>query len=141
MRVKRCFDILFLILGLAVTGTALAADPPPRFPNEHISLADWQAYLDEVKLIPDVHCEKSRRSELYCVSDSLTSIWVFTETDHPAHPAVSTVVLAVYTHSDGMLFRAYYAGNESAFRAWAVSAIGDPPIMDKWMQAPFKGGA
>jgi hypothetical protein len=139
MRIKQRFDTLILILGFAVTSSALA-DPPAKFPDEHISLADWQAYLDEVKSIPDVRCENTQRHELYCVSDSRTSIWVFTEKENPAHPAVATRVLVIYPRSDGILFRAYYAGNEPAFRAWEGYAIGNPPIVDKWMQAPFKGG-
>jgi hypothetical protein len=139
MRIKRRFDALFLVLALTVTSSALAADPPPRFPGEHISLADWQSYLDEVKSIPDVRCEITQQHELYCVSDSLTSIWVFTEKDNPAYPAVATGVLVVYPHADGILFRAYYAGNEPAFRAWEGYAIGNPAIVDKWMRAAFKG--
>jgi hypothetical protein len=86
--------------------SALAADPPPRFLNEHISLADWQAYLDEVKSIPDVQCDKTQHSELYCVSDSRTTAWVFTTEGHPAHPAVATGVLATYGQvAAGILFR------------------------------------
>lgn len=140
MLIKRPFDALFLILALTVMNSALAADPPPRFPDEHISLADWQAYVHEVKSIPGVQCENTRQHELYCLSDSLTSIWVFTEKDNPAYPAVATGVLVVGPHADGFLLRAYYAGSEAAFRAWEGQAIGNLRIVDKWMQAPFSKG-
>jgi hypothetical protein len=129
------FATLMLVLALAVGMTSRASDPTPRFAHEHISLAEWQTYLEEVTLVPDVRCEDTKRHERYCVSDSLTSIWVFTEPGHPAHPAVSTGVFVTYPQSYGVVHRAYYAGDEPAFRAWAVSALGDLLILDKWKQA------
>jgi hypothetical protein len=132
----RYVETLFLIFGFAVSSCVLAADPPPRFPNEHIILTDWQSYLSEVNSIPDVHCEKTQKSALYCISDSQTAVWVFTIEGHPAHPAVATVVLVVYGQTAaGILFRGYYAGDESAFRGWEAGALGNSPIFDKWMHA------
>jgi hypothetical protein len=132
---------LILTLAFALSSSASAADPPPRFPNEHINLADWQAYLDEVKAIPDVHCDVTRKSELYCLSDSRTSAWVFTTEGHPAYPAVVTGALATYGQvAAGILFRGYYAGSESAFRAWEGSALGNPGIFQEWQQIALKRG-
>ena len=137
MHINRSRETLFLILGLAMSVSAVAADPPPRFANEQITLADWQIYLDEVTSLPSVICKDTPRYERSCVSESLKSVWVFTRQGHPAHPAVSTGVLVVYTHAAGILLRGYYAGNESAFEAWVASAFSDVPNLDKWTQEPF----
>jgi hypothetical protein len=132
---------VILTLAFAMSSSASVADPPPRFPNEHITLADWQAYLGEVKLIPDVHCDVTPKSELYCLSNSRASAWVFTTEGHPAHPAVVTGVLATYgLAAAGIMFRAYYAGSESAFRAWEGYALGNPPIFQEWQQMALKRG-
>jgi len=136
----RYVETLFLIFGFAVSSCVLAADPPPRFSHEHINLTEWQSYLNEVTSIPGVHCEKTQKSELYCISDSQISVWVFTVDGHPAHPAVATGVLVVYGQAAaGILFRAYYAGDETAFLAWEARALGNPPIVDTWMQAVAEG--
>jgi hypothetical protein len=124
---------LILAIAFAMSSSAFAADPSARFPNEQISLADWQAYLDEVKLISDVHCDVTPKNELYCLSDSRGSVWVFTIDGHPAHPAVVTGVMVTAPHGgSGMLLRAYYGGNESAFRAWQGLALGYRPIFREW---------
>jgi len=138
MHIDRRFATLILVLALAMGMTSHAADPTPRFAHEHISWAEWQTYLEEVTLVPDVRCEDTKRNERYCVSDSLTSIWVFTKSGHPAHPAVSTGVFVTYPKGYGVLHRAYYGGDEPAFRAWAVSALGDLLILDKWKQAAWR---
>jgi hypothetical protein len=140
MNTRRNIETLFLIFGFAVSSCVLAADPPPRFPHEPITPTEWESYLSEVNAIPDVRCEKTPKSELYCVSDMRTSVWVFTIEGHPAHPAIATGVLVVYGQAAaGILFRGYYAGDESAFRAWEAGALGNPPVFDKWMQAVREG--
>ena len=136
MRIKVGHATLSLVLWLS-GNFAMAGDPPPRFPNEQISLADWQEYLDEVRSIPDVQCQNTPRHELSCLSDKLRAIWVFTIPGHPAHPAVSTGVLVVYTRSAGILFRGYYAGDLSAFNAWAPDAYRNLTIQDKWTHDAF----
>jgi hypothetical protein len=131
MRIKFGHATLLLALGLS-GGFVTAADPPPRFPNEQITLSDWQTYLDEVRSIPDVRCQNTPRRELSCLSDKLRAIWVFTSPGHPAHPAISTGVLVVYSQSAGILFRGYYAGDELAFNAWAPDAYRNLTVQDKW---------
>lgn len=137
MRIKIHSATLSIILAIISAAPADAAGPPPRFPREQITLTEWQTYRDEVTSIPDVRCENTQRNEILCVSESLKSVWAFTELGNPAHPAVSTGVLVVYAHSSGILFRGYYAGNEAAYDKWAPNAYSDLPILDKWTQAPF----
>jgi hypothetical protein len=136
MRFSQGSTTLCLTLGL-LAGAAFAADPPPRFPNQQITLADWQTYLDEVRSIPDARCHNTQTRELYCVSDALKSVWVFTAPGHPAHPAVSTGVLVVYPQSAGILAGGHYAGSESAFYEWEGNSWSNDPILDKWLQAAF----
>jgi hypothetical protein len=130
-----------LILSFVATLALAAEPPPPRFPNEHISSADWETYLSEVRSVADVHCEDTPRKETYCISNSLTSAWVFTKAGHPAHPAVATGVLDAHPPvAAGILFRGYYAGDETAFRAWEAQALGNPPIFDQWTRSALPGG-
>ena len=51
---------------------------------------------------------------------------------------LSTGVFVTYPKGYGVLHRAYYGGDEPAFRAWAVSALGDLLILDKWKQAAWR---
>jgi hypothetical protein len=127
----------FLLFALAASFCTFAAEPPPRFPQQQITLAEWQAYLDEVTSLPGVVCKDTQRHEVSCVAESLKSVWVFTAPGHPAHPAVSTGVLVVTANAAAILSRGYYAGNESAFYAWVADAYRDVPNLDKWTQAPF----
>jgi len=140
MRLSLRFIILVVAVALVVSTVGRAEPPPSRFSHEHISVAEWQTYLDEVKSVPDVRCEDTKRFEHYCTSDSLTSIWVFTEPGHPAHPAVSTGVFYMNSITYGILNKGYFAGDEAAFRAWAAHALGDLLILDKWRQHSSKGG-
>jgi hypothetical protein len=126
-----------VFLGVVV---ARASEPPAGFPDPHISIEEWKVYRLEVLAIPDVTCEPKSR-ELYCLSNSRSAAWVFTEEGNPAHPAVATVVLSADGKvGAGMLFRGFYAGDEAAFLAWAVKSIGERPIFGKWMQAALGGG-
>ena len=136
MRIKIGCATLWAILGISGS-SAVAADPPPRFPDEQITLAEWQTYRNEVTSVPDVRCNNTQRHEFLCVSESLKSVWAFTELGHPAHPAVSTGVLVVYPQSSGILFRGYYAGDEAAYYKWAPNAYSHLRLLDKWTQAPF----
>jgi hypothetical protein len=136
MRNKFEFVTFCIMLGIAGR-YAVAADPPPRFANEQITLAEWQTYRNEVTSVPDVRCDDTHQHQILCVSESLKSVWAFTEPGHPAHPAVSTGVLVVYPHASVILFRGYYAGNEAAYYKWAPDAYKALPILDKWTQEPF----
>jgi hypothetical protein len=124
---KLCVALILFLASVSVLG---AGPPPPRFPREHITLTEWGAYFDEVRSVADVRCEDTPRKEIYYISNSLTSAWVFTKEGHPAHPAVAA----------GILLRAYYAGDEGAFNAWAAAALRDPPVFKKWMQSALAHG-
>lgn len=108
---------------LAVLTTAKADGPiPPRFPTTQISEEQWNAYLTEVKAVPDVRCKDAASKQYICDSSSQHTIWVFTRGGHPAHPAVSRGVMVIQQSAQsttvGIDRSGHCAGDRAAFDAW-----------------------
>lgn len=116
-----------LLLILPLLGIAQPAQSPvqPRFPQAHISMEQWQSYLDEVKAIPGVTCAEAASHQYKCNSAAQQTMWVFTLKGHPAHPAVSRGVMVMHQATEatpaatvGIDRSGYFAGKENAFRSW-----------------------
>jgi hypothetical protein len=113
-----------LLLMLPLLGIAQSSQSPaqPRFPQAHISVEQWQSYLDEVKAIPGIACAEAASHQYKCNSTAQQTMWVFTLKGHPAHPAVSRGVMVIRqatpANSVGIDRSGYFAGNQEAFRSW-----------------------
>ena len=129
-----------VIASLFATPSLADNSVPPRFPTGQVSSADIQAYLAEVKAIPDVRCEEAAAHQLKCDSGAQRTIWVFTLEGHPAHPAVSRGVMVVNRIGTGMMLgidrSGHYAGDAAAFNKWfAEFAELDTKQVAEWNRA------
>jgi hypothetical protein len=111
------------LLGLFAVASAIADGPiPPRFATTQISTEQWNAYLAEVKALPEVRCKDAASNQYICDSSSQRTIWVFTHEGHPAHPAVSRGALVIQQTAQGATVgidrSGHYAGDRSAFDVW-----------------------
>jgi hypothetical protein len=105
---------------LAIVACATFAASAQEFrphPQARISVAQWQAYFDEVKAKHGGTEQQFKAEHLVLYSDkqSLMS-WAFTTPGHPAHPA--WVTRQPVTDGNHVKIRqiGFYAGDEQAFR-------------------------
>jgi hypothetical protein len=146
--VLKALFLLGLVFGLALPTYADESDTKPpidsRFSSAHITVDEWQKYLDEVKSSSTATCTESENKEYVCYSDVKTMIWIFTRPGHPAHPAVTVGVLVRNEGSvgKGALIQGggHYAGDEQAFRTWWRTALDKQPKWAVWIKAFVSGG-
>jgi hypothetical protein len=132
-----------LALLLATTAIALAqpSQPPPkRFPTEKITAEQIGTYKSEVQAIPGIECREIEAHQLQCTSNAQFTIWIFTLSGHPAHPAVTQAVMLVQRDSQGAragIHRSgYFAGDSAAFDTWMKEFRGlDQKQVAQWQDA------
>jgi hypothetical protein len=106
--------------GLAIVSCALLpAHAQPFRPHEqaHITVAQWQAYFDEVRGKHAGTEQRFDREHLVLFNDKASLMsWAFTAPGHPAHPA--WVTRQPVTDGNHVKIRqiGFYAGDEAAFR-------------------------
>ena len=123
MRRSRSSFALALAVALLLVCSARADGPlTPRFPTGHVSAADLQAFLAEVKVIPDTRCAPGPLHQLICDSSTQRTMWVFTLEGHPALPAVSRGVMVITPTASGTSVgidrSGHYAGDKDAYLHW-----------------------
>lgn len=125
MNAKAAIRSIFWALGAVcvVQPVALGGDPiAPRYSTARIAIEQWQAYLAEVKAIPDSKCTDYVLMQYACDSAVQRTIWVFTRAGHPAHPAVSRGILFVSQVTGGAVLgidrSGHYVGDRAAFEKW-----------------------
>jgi hypothetical protein len=123
MRRRAC--PLLLCLVIAIAGNASAQQQtrlPPRFATTRVTRAQIETYQAEVEAIPDIHCHEIWAHQRECSSKAQLTIWTFTLSGHPAHPAVSRGTMLVQPAGTGSLQdidrSGHYAGDAAAFDAW-----------------------
>jgi len=96
--------------------------PPPRFPTVQVTADQMDKYRAEVEAIPDIHCHDIWAHQRECSSKARFTIWTFTLSGHPAHPAVSRGIMLVQQTGPGLLQgierSGHYAGDRAAFEVW-----------------------
>jgi hypothetical protein len=117
-----CTVVALVLASVPATVARATEAQAPRFPQSQITKDQWNAYLAEVQKMPDTLCRDNLPNEFICSSGSQQSIWVFTRSGHPAHPAVSRGVIVKVVASTGQEVRiersGHYAGSPKAFEAW-----------------------
>jgi hypothetical protein len=106
-----------LVFSIAALGGATAAELGWRFPTDKITLEQWQEFQAEVLAKPGIERQEAA-NQLVLTSSKERAIYVFTQRQHPAHPAV--VVRAIVTH-DGVTSlkrMGHYGGDRGAFDNW-----------------------
>lgn len=140
MRGGRQRGILFLLVVVlgGIQRAGLADDlPAPRYATDQINLAEWQAYFAEVKAISDVQCRDIEPMQHVCDSRSQRTIWVFTRTGHPAHPAVSRGIVISQPVTGGSTLgidrSGHYVGDRVAFSKWMIELVdSDQRQVSEW---------
>src|SRR5690242_15955521 len=110
----RIFTLLLALLSFVATA---GAEEGRRFPQDHITVEDWNTYFAEVKALPGVTV---RESDLQTtIADPKTNtIYAFTTAKNPAHPGI-VIRRAIQTKEGVALNRVgYYAGDGNAFLGW-----------------------
>ena len=123
MRLQLRPGLYLMLLGLFALTSANAEEAiSPRFATSQISMEQWNAYLAEVKAVPDVQCKEDQINEYICNSSEQHTIWIFTTPGHPAHPAVSRGVMVMQQTdkgpSVGIDRSGNYAGHRAEFDVW-----------------------
>jgi hypothetical protein len=112
----------FLGAMIAQSVAQQTAKPPPRFLTAKVTTDQIDKYRAEVEAIPDIHCHDIWAHQRECSSKARFTIWTFTLSGHPAHPAVSRGILLVEQTGRGSLLgidrSGHYAGERGAFEAW-----------------------
>jgi hypothetical protein len=106
-----------LVCVLVVAGVGFAAEPESRFPSDTITPEEWEAYRAEILAKPGLE-RKDFANQIVIASTKERTVWVFTQPNHVAYPAV--VVWAVVTMGTGSEIKrmGYYAGDQKAFDKW-----------------------
>jgi Protein of unknown function (DUF4019) len=95
----------------------MAAEIGWRFPTDKITVQQWTQFREEVLAKPNsVRAEYA--NQLVVTVEAEGAIYVFTQPQHPAYPAV--VVRAVAESGGGAAVKrmGHFAGSESAFATW-----------------------
>ena len=102
---------------VAVPACALAAEHEWRFPSDRISVAQWTQYRNEVLAKPGLERQEFA-NQLVLISTKERRVYVFTQPQHPAHPAVVIRgVVPVGTGSEVQRM-GHFAGGQKAFDKW-----------------------
>jgi hypothetical protein len=110
--------IFILLLGtFAFVGSSAAAEDARRFPQDQISLSDWNAYFAEVKALPGVTI-RAEEQQTTIVQEKANTMYAFTTPANPAHPGVVVRRLVSTDNGYGLNRLGYYAGDVSAFARW-----------------------
>lgn len=106
-----------LVLAVAASVPARAADDGPRFPGDRIMPAQWQAYLDETRAKPGARVSEAVNQIIVDVPAEL-AVYLFTARAHPAYPAVVRRRVVLQDGSIGVDRSGRHAGDRAAFAAW-----------------------
>jgi len=116
-----CFCIAFFGLAFSVQ-----AQTSKRFPQSKITATEWQQYFDEVKALPDARIQEGRiQTQVSFAGSDKNEIYYFTNSNHPAHPAV--IRITAYVDSSGETRASVtgnYAGSKEDFDPWFKWAVG-----------------
>ena len=132
---------LALLLATSAIALAQPSQPPPkRFPAEKITSEQLETYKSEVQAIPDIQCQEIEAHQRQCTSNAQFTIWIFTLSGHPAHPAVTQAVMLVQRDGQGARVgisrSGYYAGNSAAFDTWMKEFhVTDQKQVAQWQSA------
>jgi hypothetical protein len=104
-------------VALLLLVTPSLADDGWRFPTDRITLDQWQTYRTETLAKPGA-TSKVAAGQLIITVPSEKAIYVFTQPEHPAHPAV--IVRAVVEQGSGVFLsrKGHFGGSKDAFDAW-----------------------
>ena len=96
---------------------SLAAQVGWRFPTDKITVREWTQFREEVLAKPKV-VRAEYANQLVLTVEAERAIYVFTQPQHPAYPAV--VVRAVVANGGGSTVKrmGHFAGSEEAFASW-----------------------
>lgn len=108
---------IVLLATMSFIGPSVA-DDGRRFPDEHITIEDWNAYFAEVKALPDATITESDQQTTITQQKPGLVIYSFTTPNNPAHPGVVVRRLVVTKEGYGMNRVGYYAGSREAFARW-----------------------
>ena len=121
----RMFLIYFFIV---ISGSAFSvqAQTKNRFPQSKITATEWQQHFDEVKALPDAKVQEGKiQTQVSFASADKHEIYYFTNSNHPAHPAV--IKISVYIDSVGETqagVTGNYGGAKEDFDPWFKWALG-----------------
>jgi hypothetical protein len=110
--------IFIVLLGTMSLIGPSAADDGRRFPDEHITVEDWNTYFAEVKTLPDVTINESDQQTTIIRQNPSLVIYSFTTPSNPAHPGIVIRQLVMTKDGYGMHRTGYYAGSREAFARW-----------------------
>ncbi len=110
---------------LLMAAPALFAQEFKPFPRANITVAQWQAYFDEVKAKHGANVQDIEDQKLLIYTDTATTtLYAFTKPGHPAHPAWVTRRPEQRNDSIFIAQIGYFAGEEAPFaqlfRAYAA---------------------
>lgn len=116
VRMVSCIVVLAMLAGVAPVMVSAQEFAP--YPNERVTVAEWQAYYDLVaknhgsarQAFPDQHLVIFQSAPAKIITS-----YAFTLEGHPAHPAWITRQLVEKDGAWSMSMIGYFAGNEASF--------------------------
>jgi hypothetical protein len=113
---RKSLGVVLVAVAFSIAGT-MAAEIGWRFPTDRITLQQWTQFRDEVLAKPNV-VRAEYANQLVLTVEAERAIYVFTQPQHPAYPAV--VVRAVVANGTGSIVNrmGHFAGDEKAFATW-----------------------
>lgn len=146
-RIKTAAAKVLSLIPIAVAlvtsaGPATAADTacprlPRMFPSAHVSALQIHDLVTHLVSGDGLQCIEFGPHEVQCDSPTLPEVWIFTQPGHPAYPAVSRGVIVRNGTLTCVMRDGYFAGNESAFRAWMAELVDyDNHLIEKVRRQP-----
>lgn len=130
-------SLLIALSFIAGVGSATATDAacprlPPLFPSAHVSTLQIRNLVTNLVVRDGLQCKEFAPHQIQCDSRALPEVWIFVQPGHPAYPAVSRGIIVRSGTLTCILRDGYFAGSESAFRAWMAKLTGyDKRIIEK----------
>jgi hypothetical protein len=143
MKSLRSVAIILFATILWQHGAAAVAFPSvPIFASEQISVSQWKAYLMAVSTVPSIRCDTDQRNQFVCVYPRKKTIWLFTQTGHPAHPAVTRATMTRALTAVGNDFTIQrdgnYTGNAEEYKKWLRAIrLDDSRQINQWRRLFF----
>ena len=105
------------LLATCIVGLSHAQVFKP-YPTAHVTGAQWQAYLDEVKAKHGATMREPPGLRIIFQDEPNASTYVFTQPGNNAHPAWTTRKLEMREGGIYLGRIGYFAGDEASFAKW-----------------------
>jgi hypothetical protein len=104
---------------MSIAHVGLAGEPSLAATTTQTTRQQIEATIRGVRARPGISCKLSEaQDEVMCSASAETTIWVFTTTGHPGHPALVERTMVVQPDGLSIARHGKYAGSRPEFDRW-----------------------